>query len=376
MKLSARKQVLLALVGALVVHVVLILSVSVATMYWPTTPLEGTAAPSPIRLSIEREEPTPEPQLLTAARPTPPPYATTLDRQRSDQPPDEAAFQSDKDTQAASELAAQNNENRFMPSQEGREMPHFTFDTQDYALGEASDSAGQNAASAPPAPEPPPEPPPPQQQPERTAAAQPQSRTTPTPAPPAPTPVPPKVESTEFAMLAPAPTPSPTPSAAPTVDPRQVSPPKPEPILSLARPRAQAPAPPTNPGNPGYKPQTIKARIAGGINKVGPSSVAARDTPLGRYTKAMQDAIGSRWFFYMDQQRGLVPFGTVRLSFVVTADGKVHNIRVIEGNNNGTLATISISAVSEASIPPMPPDLAATLEGGRIEVTLFDFAQL
>ena len=97
---------------------------------------------------------------------------------------------------------------------------------------------------------------------------------------------------------------------------------------------------------------------------------------MGRYKKTLQDAIGSRWFLYMDKQRGLVPFGSVRLSFVVTADGKVHNVRVVEGSNNGTLATISISAVTEASIPPMPPELATMLEGGRIEFVAFDFAQL
>lgn len=369
-KLSARKQVLLALVGALVIHVVLILSFAVATTYWPNTPLEGVGAPPPIRLTIEREEPTPEPQLVPAARPTPPPVAMTNERQRSDRPPEEAFFQSDKDTQAASELPAQNND-RSMVSQEGREMPHFQFDTQDYALGkEASDSAGQNSANVPPAPTPEPNEPPPAPTPDRAA------KTAPTPAARAaaatPTPLPPRPDVSEFAMLAPAPSPSPLPTPD-KVDPSQVSPPKPEPILSLARPRAQPPTPPTQPGAPGYKPQTIKARISGGINKIGPSSVAARDTPLGRYTKALQDAIGSRWYIYMDQQRGLVPFGIVRLSFVVTSDGKVHNVEVVEGNRSGTLATISMAALTEAAIPPMPPDLAATLEGGRIEFTAFDF---
>ncbi|MBV9658578.1 MAG: hypothetical protein JO295_10750 [Verrucomicrobia bacterium] len=380
MKSSPRKQVFIALGAALLIHVALILfcAVAIPAMYPPDQP-GGLPPPPPLQLTIEREEqPKPEPQLVPAPQQqTPPPYARTLDRQHSDVAPDDPAFQSHQNTLAASELPPQNND-RTAATQDGREMPFFEFDTQDYTAGDkASDSAGRRA---PPPSEPAPQtqqtpPPKPERQ---AAAATPPPQQTPPPqfrteAPtPAPTP-PARAEPQEFAML----TQQTPPPPVPTPPNAQVDPPRPQPqMLTNVRPRAQPPAPPVRPGDPGYKPQTNKTKIVGGITNHGPSSPAALDTPLGRYQKVVQDAIGSRWYFYVERQADVIPIGLVRFKFTVNAEGKIKNIRVLEGDSTGTLATVTMNALLDATIPPMPPDLVATLPDHQLDYDSFTFAHL
>ena len=174
-------------------------------------------------------------------------------------------------------------------------------------------------------------------------------------------------------MLAPAPSPSPSPSPD-RVDPSQVNPPKPEPILSLARPRAQAPSPPpANPGAPGYRTQTIKSIAKGGITNQGVSSVAARDTPLGRYMKDLGTAIGSLWNIRMRDNVDKAQAGFVRIRFVVSPSGKVRGVKVLEGNQNGIFSSICIEAITESKVPPLPPELAAALPNNELE-TEYSFA--
>ena len=56
----------------------------------------------------------------------------------------------------------------------------------------------------------------------------------------------------------------------------------------------------------------------------GPSSVNAVGTPLGRYQKAVSDAIGSRWYYYMTEKRDLISIGTTaNLQAEVDAQGRV-----------------------------------------------------
>ena len=108
--------------------------------------------------------------------------------------------------------------------------------------------------------------------------------------------------------------------------------------------------------------------IRGNISNRGRSSVAAEATPLGRYRKAVSDAIGSRWYYYVDDRMSLLSIGTVDVTFRVNANGKVSGLRVLHSNSNESLTDCSVRSIMDAKLPPIPPDVAATLQGGTLEI--------
>jgi TonB family protein len=432
--MSDRKKIILAVVGSLVLHLIIILGSSKVIALWP-----DVSSPP------QKEDQSP-PQLTMLD--TPPPdeqkqerqYLRTNEDQKTDQKPVDSMFESDKDTAAASEQPAKGD--TPIPTQEGKEAPDIGFKNERFSLadqGQAfSTDPGQQAAaqqmdqkqeevkpveSPTPVPTPAPTPevarqdkqPTPAPTPVSTPAptpevAQPDSRPTPMPAPtpapaPAPTPqVAPQDKQTmptpaptpevapsdeQFAMLrpAPTPTPAPTPEVAPSVEQRTPAPtpeevvpsdeelamlremPTPRPTPVRQRTPQRQSAPPT-----AYRQEQRITRMQGNINNRGRSSIAALGTPQGRFEKAVQDAIGSRWYYYVRERSDLINIGTVQIKFYVRPDGKVEDVKVLRNSSNETLASTSLQSIIEANIPPMPDELGPLLSGDRMEFTMsFNF---
>jgi TonB family protein len=151
--------------------------------------------------------------------------------------------------------------------------------------------------------------------------------------------------------VVPEPTPTPTPQATPS-----------------SERRAETATPERPASVPGFQPQTRTTRITGGVTSRGRASVAAEATPLGRYKKMLSDAIGSRWYYYVNDMMDLVSIGTVEIRFIVRANGSVEGVRVLRNSSNESLASCSVRAVIEAEIPPIPPEVVKELEGGSLEV--------
>ena len=454
--MSDRKKIILAIVGSLVLHLIIILGSSKVIALWP-----DVSSPQ------QKEDQTP-PQLTMLD--TPPPdeqkqerqYLRTNEDQKTDQKPVDSMFESDKDTAAASEQPAKGD--TPIPTQEGKEAPDIGFKNERFSLadqGQAfSTDPGQQAAAAPqmeqkqeevkPVESPTPVPTPvatpevaredkqstPAPTPVSTPAptpevAQPARQPTPIPAPtpapapaptpqvapadkePTPTPAPtPEVAPSDeqFAMLRPTstPTPAPTPEASPTDEqPRPTPAPTPEATPSDEQPRPtpaptpeevvpsdeelamlrQAPTPRPTPSrqaqrNPqrqsapqtAYRQEQRITRMQGNINSRGRSSIAALGTPQGRFEKAVQDAIGSRWYYYVRERSDLINIGTVQIKFYVRPDGKVEDVKVLRNSSNETLASTSLQSIIEANIPPMPDELSPLLSGDRMEFTMsFNF---
>jgi TonB family protein len=437
--MSDRKKIILAIVGSLVLHLIIILGSSKVIALWP-----DVSSPQ------QKEDQSP-PQLTMLD--TPPPdeqkqerqYLRTNEDQKTDQKPVDSMFESDKDTAAASEQPAKGD--TPIPTQEGKEAPDIGFKNERFSLadqGQAfSTDPGQQAAAAPqmeqkqeevkPVESPTPVPTPvatpevaredkqstPAPTPVSTPAptpevAQPARQPTPIPAPtpapapaptpqvtpadkePTPTPAPtPEVSPSDeqFAMLRPTstPTPAPTPEATPSDEqPRPTPAPTPEEVVpsdeELAMLR-QAPTPRPTPSrqaqrNPqrqsapqtAYRQEQRVTRMQGNINSRGRSSIAALGTPQGRFEKAVQDAIGSRWYYYVRERSDLINIGTVQIKFYVRPDGKVEDVKVLRNSSNETLASTSLQSIIEANIPPMPDELSPLLSGDRMEFTMsFNF---
>src|SRR2546423_14052887 len=165
--------------------------------------------------------------------------------------------------------------------------------------------------------------------------------------------------------------PQPHPSAAPQENPNPSAAPQTQPAPVTAAEQfamlTQQPTPPveksvTSPQTrSAYRSMKQRTRIAGRITNRGVSSVNALGTPLGRYQKFLLDAIGSRWYAFIDRQIDLVTIGTARVVFAVDRSGHVKNLKVVENSSNETLANVCIQSIQEAQLPPMPDDLATTL---------------
>ena len=304
---------------------------------------------------VLRPENAPPPPEVTLVIPPPSPTErpTVTATEVTDKPPEKAPFQSDQNSKAASELPPEGN--LPLPTQQGVSLPGLELQNQKHTTGEKP--ATQAGNPAPPQQASPATPPSPQT-PTRQA---PQKTASPTPAP---TP-----------KATPSSTPSPTPSTPPPpnnlklLQPPDLAPPQ----TSKASPASPShPASPSAPGSPGatkgYRPETRQTVIRGTISNRGRSSVAAEATPIGRYKKAVADAIGSRWYYYVDERMGLLSIGTVDVNFKVTASGKVTGLRVVRSNGNESLTDCSLRSIMDAKLPPIPPDVVPTIQNGCLEI--------
>ncbi len=428
--MSDRKKIILAIIGSLVLHLIIILGSSKVIALWPdvSTPQQKEDQSPPQLTMLD----TPPPEEKRQERQ----YLRTNDDQKTDQKPVDSMFESDKDTAAASEQPAKGD--TPIPTQEGKEAPDIGFKNERFSLADQgnvfSTDPGLRAAAPQneqkpeevkpiesptpvPTPAPTPEVTPPDKQPTPAPTPvptptptpevkQPDRQPTPAPAPtpqapppdqqPTPTPAPtPEVTPSDqqFAMLRPTstPNPAPTPKATPADEqprptpaptPEEVVPsdeelamlrptptPRPTPSRQAQRTPQRQSAPPT-----AYRQEQRMTRMQGNINNRGRSSIAALGTPQGRFEKAVQDAIGSRWYYYVRERSDLINIGTVQIKFYVRPDGKVEDVKILRNSSNETLASTSLQSIIEANIPPMPNELSPLLSGDRMEFTMsFNF---
>jgi outer membrane biosynthesis protein TonB len=110
-----------------------------------------------------------------------------------------------------------------------------------------------------------------------------------------------------------------------------------------------------------YRRMKEKTHMVGNITNRGVSAVNALGTPLGRYEKIVIDAIGSRWYAFVDGKRDLASIGTLRVDFNVDRSGKVKGLKITENSSNEAFANLCIQSVMEAQLPPIPEDVASAL---------------
>lgn len=264
---------------------------------------------SPIQ--VEEDKPM-EMTLVDLPEPTVPKnsmFMETDESKASVEQPKDKTFESNANSIGASELPATGEEP--LPSQQGKDRPSVDLETHPDSL--ASKGAQPKPSVAP------------QQTPQPTVA--------PTPSP----------DTEQLAML----TSTPVPSAQPSVQPTVASTPQPP------QSRYQA-----------YKEQT---RLSGSISNRGPSRVNAIGTPLGRYQKMLNDAVGSRWYYYVEKQRDLVSIGTAHLLFSVDRSGRVTHLKVVSNTSNEAFANVCLQSVMEVQLPPIPEDVANTLPPDGLE---------
>jgi hypothetical protein len=301
---DTRRETVLAAIASVLLHLALVLCVALAL----TVPAwQFPESPPDTEAPIEVTV-----LPVEAPKPQDPFYVGTTE-ENTPEAPKNAPFESDKNTRAASEAAPGGT--APVPTLDGREARNLELANRDYTK--------QGEAAAPR-----------QQAAEQTAPPEPQA--TPAPTPPAPT---------QLALR--------EVPARPKAEER----PKPAPT---AQPKPQA--------SSGFQPETRITKIRGSISNRGKASVDAAATPLGRYKKMVSDAIGSRWYWYVNDQIGLLNIGTVEVRFIVSSSGKVGGVKVLSNSSNESFASVSVNSIIEAEIPPIPDEVAKLLVNGRLEI--------
>lgn len=305
-KRRLRRRTWFALLWSLLVHATVILVV--AWLYV----VELEPPPEPVEeIELTIVEPPPEtPRFVDTSAP------------EAEQPPEEALFESDRDTAAAAPEAAKGDQP--LPTQDGRDQNFLELEQQELALAEVDE--------APPAPQSPPS----------------------APVPPQP----------------------PQPEVSPENAEQEKKPEQAEPdaLLAAAQPeRPQQPAEPRTPpapppSRPSFQRQARPTRLSGSLSNRGRSAVASLATPLGRYRKAISDAIGSSWYHHIGARMDLFSYGTVSVVFTIDRSGKVRRPRVVSNTSNESFEIVTVESILAADIPPIPPDILPTLEGGQIEM--------
>jgi len=248
---------------------------------------------------------------------TPAPAKNTMfipnDESKQTEQPKEKTFESNANSIAASENAPTSN--LPLPSQQGGDRTNLNLDSHRESL--PNEGANPEPSTAP----------------QQSATPQPTAQ---------PTPI---SKSEEFAMLTS--TPTPRPSAAST--PQQ--------------PRSS------------YRPLKERTRLAGSISNRGTSAVNAIGTPLGRYEKMVQDAIGSRWYAYVGEKADLISLGTAQVIFSIDRSGRVKNLKLIKNSSNEAFANVCLQSILEIQMPPIPEDVASALppEGLDEQITFTMF---
>src|SRR6516165_7466879 len=125
--MSDRNKIILAVVGSLVLHLIVILAASRLVALGPD-----------VSLPPEKEQTSPELTLVDATPPEPQnqerQYLRTNDDQKTDQKPVDSMFESDKDTAAASEKPAE--AKAPIPTQDGKDTPDIGFKDEQYSLAD------------------------------------------------------------------------------------------------------------------------------------------------------------------------------------------------------------------------------------------------
>ena len=179
--------------------------------------------------------------------------------------------------------------------------------------------------------------------------------------PPAATPEPAATDPRDMAMV--------TPRSLPT-SPADAEPNPYDPAFRPPADMTEPPRPTPVPRRGGYRPMESRTESAGGIGKTGGESIASTATPAGRYVAMVKRAVDQRFHQYVDARADIINFGRVQVYFRVNRDGKVSNPHVGFNSANEALASVTLRALAEANIPPMPSDVAASFEGGIMPMSI------
>jgi hypothetical protein len=373
------------LVGSLVIH-----AIAFMILLWGFSLQSGLPLPEPS--AVAEEEPVQEvtmifpEQIISVPTPPKPPekaYIRTTQNVAETAAPKQAAFQSDRNTQAASKLPPKSGATLMMPTMEGNAPTKLEMANRDYQDGQVKNDATLPTTAAPPDMRPP--------QPQTQPA--PPSILKPVEAPPPPTQVA-KLTSTDGAPLVKMMEEMDKDAARLDMNrlPLEVRKPERQPVAETAPPKPQIRAPADMPPpqiakalpvtedeikmtagqaeKDSYVPFTRTSKVDGAISREGDNAVDSEATPLGRYMKEVTGAVGKKWHLYVKLARDSVNFGRVRFRFYVDRKGVPQDLQILSDARDADprMRELTLRAILDAQIPPIPNDLLPDLDAERVKI--------
>lgn len=91
-------------------------------------------------------------------------------------------------------------------------------------------------------------------------------------------------------------------------------------------------------------------------------TVKLTSTPKERYYQRVTQAVEKKWLIYIKLQVEGVTYGSLKVDFYVNKKGKVEDPRVVEDKDSyRALTLLTLRAIKDAEIPPMPADVFPSL---------------
>lgn len=300
--------------------------------------------------------------------------------------PKNAAFQSDRNTIAASKLPPKGDATLMMPTTEGKAPTTRELANRDYRDGQIKNDAGFKTPATPPdvrqsQPTPPPSP--------VTPPAPAQTVTPPTPTPEQPKQVA-KLTPNDATPLVKMMEEMDKSSARTERDRLPIEVRKAEKFTETppVKPQIRAPedVPPTIPkavpvtdpvnqmaGKPdadAFTPFTRTGKMDGAVNREGENAVDAEATPLGIYMRQVTGAVEKKWHLYVRLAKDSVTFGRVRFRFYVDKRGVPQDLKILSDARDADprMRDLTLRAILDAKIPPIPEDLLPSLDDERVKI--------
>ncbi len=123
-----------------------------------------------------------------------------------------------------------------------------------------------------------------------------------------------------------------------------------------------------NRGDDGFSEERRQDDRNGKATKVGENAVDAEKTAMGEYKQAVRDAVAGKWHLYRAEKEGTVIWGMLKLTFRVDRNGEVQQLQITKNEANATLLDISLRAIRESELPPMPPEVAEAVGEDGLEI--------
>ncbi|MFZ2278327.1 MAG: hypothetical protein WAW39_11030 [Prosthecobacter sp.] len=101
-------------------------------------------------------------------------------------------------------------------------------------------------------------------------------------------------------------------------------------------------------------PPTKGGSASGGTQ----TTVKLTSTPKERYTQRVTQAVEKKWRIYLKLQMEGVTYGSLKVNFYVNKQGKVEDPLVVDDKDSyRALTLLTLRAIKDAEIPPMPIDV-------------------
>jgi hypothetical protein len=376
------------LAGSFLIH-----AIALVLIVWGFSTEAGLRLLEPAEPEVIKEEPEvamiyPEQIIPEPPAPKPPSKAfiRTTQNEAAVEAPKNAAFQSDRNTIAASKLPSKADATLMMPTTEGKAPTTRELANRDYRDGQIKNDAAFKTPATPPdtrqsQPTPPPSPvrssPPAQPAVPPTPAREPPkqvAQVTPNDATPLvkmmeemdkntarseKDRLPIEVRTAEkFTEMPPVKPQIRAPEDVPPTIPKAV--PVPDPVTQMAgKPEADA-----------FTPFTRTGKMDGAVNREGENAVDAEATPLGIYMRQVTGAVEKKWHLYVRLAKDSVTFGRVRFRFYVDKRGVPQDLKILSDARDADprMRDLTLRAILDAKIPPIPEDLQPTLDDGRVKI--------